>query len=137
MTNFYPYFELYMIFRRSCILEINLINSSGLTVISVVADSCSINRKFLFIHKIPQYLKSSVTYLAPNISLPSNKVYFMAYGRCSTCAEDCIEHLLQLSEQWHIQLIDNYIEYFCLYNCHCGWREPFEWLHMCSDWTLL
>ena len=49
----------------------------GLTVIPVVADGCSINRRFFRLHKMTQYQKSGITYLAPNISSPGNKVYFM------------------------------------------------------------
>ena len=55
-----------------------MIEICGLTVISVVADGCSTNRRFFRLHKIPQYQKSGVTYLAPNISSPGNKIYFMA-----------------------------------------------------------
>ena len=54
-----------------------MLEMCGLTVISVVADGCSINRRFFRLHKILQYQKSGLMYLAPNISSPSDKVYFM------------------------------------------------------------
>ena len=57
---------------------IRMIEICGLTVIYVVADGCSTNRRFFRLHKIPQYQKSGVTYEAPNISMPGNKIYFMA-----------------------------------------------------------
>ena len=57
---------------------IRMLEMSGLTVIYVVADGCSTNRKFFRLHRIPDYQKSGVTYPAPNISSPGNQVYFMA-----------------------------------------------------------
>ena len=54
-----------------------MLEMCGFTVISVVADGCSINRRFFRLHKMTQYQKSGITYLAPNISSPGNKVYFM------------------------------------------------------------
>ena len=50
----------------------------GLTVISVVADGASCNRKFFRLHKILDHQKSGVTYKAPNISSPGSLVYFIA-----------------------------------------------------------
>ena len=50
----------------------------GLTVISVVADGASSNRKFFRLHKILKYQQSGVTYMAPNISAPDRFVYFIA-----------------------------------------------------------
>lgn len=50
----------------------------GLTVICVVADGASSNRKFFRLHNILKYQKSGVTYMAPNISLPGSYVFFMA-----------------------------------------------------------
>lgn len=50
----------------------------GLTVISVVADGASSNRRFFRLHKILKHQKSGVTYMAPNISAPSSFVYFIA-----------------------------------------------------------
>ena len=44
----------------------------GLTVISVVADGASCNRKFFRLHKILDHQKSGVTYKAPNISSPGS-----------------------------------------------------------------
>ena len=38
----------------------------GLTVISVVADGASSNRKFFQLHKILKYQQSGITYMAPN-----------------------------------------------------------------------
>ena len=49
----------------------------GLTVISVVADGASSNRKFFRLHKILQHQKAGVTYKAPNICQQGNFVYFM------------------------------------------------------------
>ena len=48
----------------------------GLTVISVVADSASSNRRLFRSHRILKYQKSGVTYMAPNISLPGSNVFF-------------------------------------------------------------
>ena len=50
----------------------------GLTVISVVADGASSNRKFFRLHKVLHHQKSRVTYKAPNISSPGSFVYFMS-----------------------------------------------------------
>ena len=49
-----------------------------LTVISIVADGASNNRKFFRLHKILKYQQSEVTYMAPNIMAPSRFVYFIA-----------------------------------------------------------
>ena len=49
----------------------------GLTVISVVADGGTCNRRFFRLHKIPQHLKSGVTYMTPNISFPGSNIFFM------------------------------------------------------------
>ena len=49
---------------------IRILEMCGLTVISVVTDGCSTNRKFVRLHKIAQYQKSGITYLAPIISSP-------------------------------------------------------------------
>jgi len=50
----------------------------GLTVISVVADGASTNRKFFRLHKISKHQKSGITYKTPNISDPGRFVYFIA-----------------------------------------------------------
>ena len=57
---------------------IRMLQLTGLTVISVVADGASSNRKFFRLHKILKYQKSGVTYMAPNISEPDRFVYFIA-----------------------------------------------------------
>ena len=48
----------------------------GLTVISIVADGGSCNRRFFWLHKI-LHQKSGVTYMTPNISLPGSNIFFM------------------------------------------------------------
>ena len=51
-----------------------MLQLAGLTVVSVVADGASSNRKFFRLHKISQHQKSGVTYKAPNIG---HYVYLM------------------------------------------------------------
>ena len=57
---------------------IRILQMVGLTVIAVVADGVSCNRKFFRLHKILDHQKSGVTYKAPNISSPGSFVYFIA-----------------------------------------------------------
>ena len=43
-----------------------------------------------------------------------------------------MEHLVQRLEQWHTQLIGNYIVCFCLYNGHCIQKNnggEMKWAH--------
>ena len=53
---------------------IRMLQLVGLTVISVVADGASTNRKFFRLHKISKHQKSGITYKAPNISDPGRFV---------------------------------------------------------------
>ena len=98
-----------------------MLEMCGLTVISVVADGCTTNRKFFHLHRIPDYQKSGVTYLAPNISSPSNQVY-------------CTECLVQLVDKWLTQLSGNYEHQlaFCLCNRYCMQNNGGEikWAHL-------
>jgi len=57
---------------------IRMLRLVGLTVISVVANGASTNRKFFRLHKIFEHQKSGITYKAPNISDPGRFVYFTA-----------------------------------------------------------
>ena len=57
-----------------------------LTVISIVADGASNNRKFFRLHKILKYQQSEVTYMAPNIMAPSRLCIF--HSRCSSPVEN-------------------------------------------------
>ena len=54
-----------------------MLQLAGLTVVSVVADGASSNRKFFRLHKISQHQKSGVTYKAPNICRQGHYVYLM------------------------------------------------------------
>ena len=54
-----------------------MLQLAGLTVVSIVADGASSNRKFFRLHKISQYEKSGVTYKAPNICRQGHYVYLM------------------------------------------------------------
>ena len=56
---------------------IRMLQLAGLTVVSVVADGASSNRKFFRLHKILEHQKSGVTYKAPNISRNGHFVYLM------------------------------------------------------------
>ena len=56
---------------------IRMLQLAGLTVVSVVADGASSNRKFFRLHKILEHQKSGVTFKAPNISRNGHFVYLM------------------------------------------------------------
>lgn len=55
---------------------------AGFKVICIVADGASVNRKFFTLNSLPQYKKSGVTYVVPNICLPGNFIYFIADVPC-------------------------------------------------------
>lgn len=56
-----------------------MLQIAGLQVICIVADGASPNRRFFKLHKINKYVKSGVTYVAPNVCCPpGDYVYFMA-----------------------------------------------------------
>lgn len=57
---------------------IRMLQIAGLTVVCMVADGASNNRRFFRSHSVSKYLKSGVTYKAPNIFLPGEFVYFVA-----------------------------------------------------------
>lgn len=54
-----------------------MLQLAGLTVVLVVADGVSSNRKFFRLHQILQHQKSGVTYKAPNICQQGSYIYFM------------------------------------------------------------
>ena len=54
-----------------------MLQLAGLTVVSVVVDGASSNRKFFQMHNISEYQKAGVTYKAPNISRSGHFVYLM------------------------------------------------------------
>ena len=56
-----------------------MLQIAGLQIICIVADGASPNRRFFKSHKISEFVKSGVTYLAPNVCCtPGSYVYFMA-----------------------------------------------------------